>query len=116
MGSTTEPEAGYDEEPTAEGRQTLLAGAAAILPALQGATVLRHWTGLRPQNSHKPHPPIMGPHPAIPNLYICTAHYKTGIGLAPLVSQLMADAILQQTVPEQLIPFLPGTGPKPAAQ
>ena len=94
VGSTTEPEAGFDETPTAEARETLLAGAAGIVPGLKGAVVLRHWTGLRPQNPAKRHPPIMGRHPKITNLFVCTGHFKTGIGLAPVVSRLMCETIV----------------------
>lgn len=107
VGSTTEPEAGFDEAATAEGRAQLLAGAAGILPGLRDAVVLRHWAGLRPQNPAKRHPPIMGPHPELGNLFLCTAHFKTGIGLAPVVSQLVAEAMLTGRVPEALTPFLP---------
>ncbi len=107
VGSTTEPEAGFDETPTPAARQTLLAGAAHIIPALHDAVVLRHWTGLRPQNPAQRHPPIMGPHPQIPNLHLCTGHFKTGLGLAPLVSRLMAESILTGAPAEQLAPFRP---------
>ena len=107
VGSTTEPEAGFDETPTPEASAQLLAGALGILPGLRDAVVLRHWAGLRPQNPAKRHPPIMGPHPQLPNLFLCTAHFKTGIGLAPLVSQLVTQAILSGNLPERLVPFLP---------
>jgi glycine oxidase len=107
VGSTTEPEAGFDETPTLAARDALLAGAAAIIPGLKGAVLLRHWTGLRPQNPAKRHPPIMGPHPQIPNLFLCAGHFKTGIGMSPLVSRLMADTILTGNLAPQLAPFRP---------
>jgi glycine oxidase len=107
VGSTTEPEAGFDETPTPAAREALLAGAAGIIPGLKGAVVLRHWTGLRPQNPAKRHPPIMGPHPKIGNLFLCAGHFKTGIGMSPLVSQLMATTILTGALPPQLAPFRP---------
>jgi glycine oxidase len=107
VGSTTEPEAGFDETPTPAARAILLAGAAGIVPGLKGAIVLRHWSGLRPQNPAQRHPPIMGPHPNIANLFFCTGHFKTGIGLAPLVSRAMAESILSGTLAPQLTPFCP---------
>ena len=107
VGSTTESEAGFDEAPTPAARETLLAGAAGILPGLKDAVVLRHWTGLRPQNPAKRHPPIMGPHPKIANLFVCAGHFKTGIGLAPLVSRLMCQTILSGSLAGQLAPFGP---------
>jgi glycine oxidase len=107
VGSTTEPEAGFDEAPTEAGREKLLAGAEAIVPGLQGAEVLRHWAGLRPENPEKPHPPVMGVHPRISNLYVCTGHYKTGIGLAPLVSMDMSTMVVERRSTSRLAPFHP---------
>jgi len=107
VGSTTEPEADFDETPTPAARETLLAGAAGIVPALRNAVVLRHWAGLRPQNPAKRHPPIMGPHPKIANLYVCAGHFKTGIGLAPRVSRLMCESILDGALAQALTPFCP---------
>jgi len=107
LGSTTEPDAGFDESSTPVARENLLAAAAGIFPPLAEAKVLGHWAGLRPQTPAKPHAPIMGPHPEIPNLYLCTGHYKTGIGLAPLVSDLMNKLITQGSSPG-LDTFRPG--------
>jgi glycine oxidase len=107
VGSTTEPEAGYDETPTDPALHALLSAAWTLLPPLRQATVLRQWAGLRPQNPRRPHPPIMGPHPSISNLYLCTGHFKTGVGLAPRVSTLMAQCILESEIPPDLAPYLP---------
>jgi glycine oxidase len=107
VGSTTEPDAGFDEKTTADGRHFLRQGASHILPGLKDAVVLRHWAGLRPQNPARRHPPIMGRHPTLQNLFVCTGHFKTGIGLAPLVSRLMARVILQNELPPELAPFTP---------
>jgi glycine oxidase len=94
VGSTTEPEAGFDEAPTEDAREYLRAKAVEIFPALQGRAMLRQWAGLRPQAMGKGHPPIMSRHPQIRNLFVCAGHYKTGIGMAPLASQLMTEMIL----------------------
>jgi glycine oxidase len=107
VGSTTEPGAGFDEAPTDFARRKLLAGAAALLPALQGSVPLRHWTGLRPYNSAAGHLPVMGPHPELRNLYICAGHYKVGIGISPSASALMSECITQGRIPPALVPFLP---------
>jgi len=105
VGSTTEPEAGFDEDPTAAARSDLLARAAAIFPELATAKILDHSAGLRPDAPD--HQPIMGKLPNHPNLYVAVGHYKTGIALAPLVSQLMTTLILDRTTPPELLPFLP---------
>ncbi len=105
VGATTEPAAQFDETPTVAAREKLFARAAEILPELRSSGILRHWTGLRPDAPH--HQPLMGPMPTAPNVFICTAHYKTGIALAPLVSDLMARQILEGVPVPQLQPFLP---------
>jgi glycine oxidase len=106
VGSTTEPEAGFNEEPTDKARTLLLDGATALVPALKGAAILRQWAGLRPENPAKKHPPIMGVHPDVENLYVCTGHFKTGIGLSARVSTLMAGLIIGGEVSE-LEGFMP---------
>jgi len=107
VGSTTEPEAGFNEAVTEKARTTLATGAAALIPALKDAPVLRQWAGLRPENPAKRHPPIMGAHPEVPNLFVCTGHFKTGIGLSPRVSRLMAASIADGTPGSELAPFAP---------
>jgi glycine oxidase len=92
VGSTTEPEAAFDETPTAAARELLSQSAADLLPALRNAAILRHWAGLRPDAPR--HRPIMKRIPDFENLWLCAGHYKTGIGMAGESGRLMARAIL----------------------
>ncbi len=92
VGSTTEPAAGFAEEPTADARAMLATAAADLLPALHGTTLLRHWAGLRPDGPR--HRPIMAQAPDTPGLWLCTGHYKTGIGTCGDTGRRMARAIL----------------------
>jgi glycine oxidase len=108
VGATTEPEAGFDETPTEAARKMLMQAAVEVIPELAKAELLGHWSGLRPQNSAKGHAPIMGAHPEIPNLYICTGHYKTGIGMAPLMSELVCREIIGGIAVGRLGKFRPG--------
>ncbi|MGC9258777.1 MAG: NAD(P)/FAD-dependent oxidoreductase [Phycisphaerae bacterium] len=91
VGSTTEPEAGFDVTNTAEGLNFLLHGAMAIVPALKSAVVERVWAGLRPNGPKRR--PVIGKSPALDNVFICAGHFKIGVGLAPLSGQLMAELI-----------------------
>ncbi|MHB1766240.1 MAG: NAD(P)/FAD-dependent oxidoreductase [Phycisphaerae bacterium] len=91
VGSTTEPEAGFDTTNTAEGVQFLLQGATQIAPALKAAAVERVWAGLRPTGPK--HRPVMGKSPAFDNAFVCAGHFKIGIGLAPLAGKFMAELI-----------------------
>jgi glycine oxidase len=98
VGSTTEPEAGFDETPTEEARRMLLEGATALWPGLDGAKVVRHWGGLRPDGPK--HRPIMRASEERRGLWICCGHYKTGIGMAGETGALMAGAMLRgETLP-----------------
>ena len=106
VGSTTEPQAGFDLANTAEGVAWLLQGAAEICPKLKATKLERIWAGLRPAGPGKR--PIMGIFPGVPNLYICGGHYKTGVGMAPLVGEWMAQLILTGRMEPHLGEFAPG--------
>ncbi len=105
VGSTTEPEAGFDTTNTAAGVQTLLHGAVEICPELKTAALERIWAGLRP--SGPGHRPLMGRVGRVENLFICAGHYKIGIGMAPLAAELMADLILTGKTPYDISEFAP---------
>ena len=107
VGSTTEPEAGFNEGVTEKARKLLVAGAVGLVPGLKGAEVLRQWAGLRPENPARRHPPIMGVHPEVGNLFVCTGHFKTGIGLSARVGRLMAGVVAEGTASAELAPFAP---------
>ncbi|MGN6370693.1 MAG: NAD(P)/FAD-dependent oxidoreductase [Phycisphaerae bacterium] len=105
VGSTTEPEAAFNEDPTPEARQDLHRRAAALFPELAHSKIRRHWAGLRPDAPH--HAPIVGPFPHRLNTFVAGGFYKTGIGLAPLIAKLVTSMILNNTIPPELLPFLP---------
>jgi glycine oxidase len=92
VGSTTEPQAAFDETPTAEARTLLTQAAAAVMPELADAAILRHWSGLRPDGAR--HRPVMARAPSVENLYVSAGHYKTGIGLSLASAVLLRDAVL----------------------
>lgn len=105
VGSTTEPEAGFDESVGAAALETLRQNALSILPALREASVVRTWAGLRPDAPK--HRPIMGPVPGVPGVVVCSGHYKTGIGMSALVSRLMCDLLTTGITPPEFADFLP---------
>lgn len=104
VGSTSE--AAWDS-PGPDGRlDALIARAAAICPALQGAEVLTRWAGLRPKapGGH----PLVGPLPGAPGVILATGGYKIGIGIAHLVAEAVLAQILG-TAPAHPLP--PDTAP-----
>lgn len=93
-GSTLE-HTGFDKTTTPEAERTLHAAALALLPALAGVPVERHWAGLRPGSPAGI--PFIGEHPDIQGLFVNSGHYRNGVVLAPASARLLADLILGNT-------------------
>lgn len=87
IGSTTDHDSGFCDEPTAAGIATLLNHAIALAPALSNAKFVRAWAGLRPSSARSR--PYLGRIPGTANLFVATGHYKTGVALAPLTAQIV---------------------------
>ncbi|MFP5383915.1 MAG: NAD(P)/FAD-dependent oxidoreductase [Gammaproteobacteria bacterium] len=88
-GSTLE-RAGFDRSPTAAARDSLLATARRILPALADVAPELHWAGLRPAAPE-----------GIPficrlagDLVVNAGHYRNGLVLAPASAQLGVELLL----------------------
>ncbi len=90
------------EFPTAEGVSlppavdllaTVMTQAIAMCPALQAATQLHHWYGLRPRPEARP-APIIEPHPTHPEIILATGHYRNGVLLAPATAQQVRELLL----------------------
>lgn len=86
IGATSTPNS-FDPSVTAGGIRSLLNRAARLLPVLDTGTIERTWSGVRPQAAD--HLPVIGAHPLIDGLYICTGHYRNGILLSPITGLLM---------------------------
>jgi glycine oxidase len=92
-GSTLE-HTGFDKAVTAEARHELTRRSLALIPALSGFRVVRHWAGLRPGT--RDGVPKIGEHPEIRGLYINTGHYRNGVVMAPASARLLVDRMLQR--------------------
>ncbi len=86
-GSSLE-DVGLDTGVTESMRQEMLQKAEAILPALRGQSVIKHWSGLRPGTPHNI--PTIGRHPNIENLYLNTGHFRYGVTMAPECARRIA--------------------------
>lgn len=89
-GSTLE-DVGFDTGVTESARQAMQAKAEAILPALKGATIHKHWSGLRPGTPENL--PTIARHPTIANLYLNTGHFRYGVTMAPESARRIVELI-----------------------
>lgn len=88
-GSTVE-DVGFDKSTTAEVGETLARKAAELMPFLKEASLIRHWSGLRPGSPDNI--PLIGLHPEFENLFLNTGHFRYGVTMAPA----SAEQLLQQ--------------------
>ena len=91
VGATLE-RVGFDARVTAGATAKLLAAACALAPELAQAQLVSAAAGLRPDTPD--HLPLIGPWQGAPGLVLATGHYRSGVLLAPLTGQLVADGVL----------------------
>ena len=106
VGSTTEPQAGFDTSNTPQGVDFLRSGATNICPSLATASVEKIWAALRPAGPKRR--PVMGRLPSFDNLYVCAGHFKIGIGFTPLAATAMTELILDGQSNVEMSEFAPG--------
>ncbi|QLF92761.1 glycine oxidase ThiO [Pseudomonas sp. ABC1] len=104
VGSTLE-DVGFDKQPSEEALLSLKASACELLPALDGATVVKHWAGLRPGSPEGI--PYIGPVEGHEGLWLNTGHFRNGLVLAPASCQVLLDLILQRDGEIDPTPYLP---------
>lgn len=93
IGSTEEPEAGFEKRTTEAGIAELLAFARAAVPLLEGATLEASWAGLRPGSPDGL--PFLGAVPGWSNVFVAAGHFRAGvqlsIGTARAMCELLTD-------------------------
>jgi glycine oxidase len=92
VGSTEEPEAGFEKRTTESGIAQLTEFAIRLVPALADVPVERTWAGLRPGSPDGM--PFLGPIPGWENAFVAAGHFRAGIQLSPATGRIMADLIL----------------------
>lgn len=103
---TTEEEAGFDENPTIDARDTIIASLLKMLPAMTEAQLVQHTACLRPLAADEWL--LLGPVPHCQGLYMATGAGRKGILLGPAMGQVMADLILTGSSKLALDTFDPG--------
>ena len=97
-GSTME-HAGFVPEVTEAGVAAIQARAEQLVPALQGARILRAWAGLRPGTPDGR--PIVGREPELEGLWYATGHGRNGILFAGITGQIIADLLAGEPTVEE---------------
>lgn len=93
VGATVEfPENDQEILVNSEPLDLVLKGAIAICPALETATILKTWSGLRPRPEGIP-APVIGNLPGFSNIILATGHYRNGILLAPATAHEIRQLI-----------------------
>jgi glycine/D-amino acid oxidase-like deaminating enzyme len=97
IGATVEfPVGEIAAAPSSEQLAAVWQGAVALCPAMQQATILSTWSGLRPRPANRS-APIVEPLVGYRNLYLATGHYRNGVLLAPATAQLVRAALETRT-------------------
>ena len=89
--AATEERVGFDMNPSAEARRTLLSGALSLMPAMKDAQLVLHTACLRPLSPDWM--PIIGNAPGWDNAYLATGAGKKGILISPGMGKAVADLI-----------------------
>jgi glycine oxidase len=91
VGSTEEPEAGFEKRTTPEGVTELLAFTTGLLPGWATAEVERTWAGLRPGSADGL--PYLGPVPGWDGVLVATGHFRAGVQLSVGTARVIADLL-----------------------
>ena len=83
----------------------MLQRALQYLPALEGLSAIRSWTGLRAATPDGL--PLIGPHPAWPGLVLALGHEGLGVTTAPATAQLVAALVAGGLPCIDPAPYLP---------
>jgi glycine oxidase len=91
VGSTEEPEAGFDKHTTAGAIAALHVLAGTVVPPLAGATLEASWAGLRPGSPDGL--PFIGPVPGWDNVFVAAGHFRAGVQLSIGTAQAVAELL-----------------------
>jgi glycine oxidase len=100
---STEEDAGFDRQTTANAIAVLLQFGTRLVPALAQAPMERCWAGLRPGTPDGL--PFLGRVPHWNNLFLAAGHFRSGILLSPITGLLMQQLLLGRALTLPLEPF-----------
>jgi glycine oxidase len=102
IGATVE-QVGFDKRLTAGGIAWLLNSAIRLIPALEQATIVQLWSGLRTWSRDSQ--PVLGQAPGWENVILATGHSAMGFELSAITGKMIAELITSGQTPELIRPF-----------
>ncbi len=111
VGSTEEPEAGFQKATTAQAVRNLIDFACTLVPELEKAEVIMNWAGIRPGS--RDGLPTMGRVEPWENLFVAAGHFRAGIQLSPATGLVMSQLLRQEKTAVALDDFQPSRIPVP---
>jgi glycine oxidase len=109
IGSTEEPEAGFEKQTTAEAIAGLIEFGTSLVPRLAQAEVVKCWAGLRPGSLDGL--PSLGRVGEFNNLFMAGGHFRAGIQLSPATGLVMSELLTGRFPSIPLDDFRPGRVP-----
>ena len=103
---TTEEKAGFDDTPSAAGRQTIVRSVAGVLPHLARADIVKQTACLRPVSPDGL--PVLGRIPAKSGVIVASGAGRKGILMGPAMGKAAADLTLKGTSTLDLFALSPG--------
>ncbi|MFW6174775.1 MAG: NAD(P)/FAD-dependent oxidoreductase [Chloroflexota bacterium] len=88
---STEQDAGFDERPSADARDSIMRRVVSLAPPVADARVELHTACLRPVSDDDM--PVLGPAPGYEGLFAATGAGKKGILLSPVIGRMVAGAV-----------------------
>ncbi len=92
---TTEERVGFDETPSALGRDTIMSSVVEVLPYLEDAELVHHTACLRPVAPDGL--PVVGHAPNNDGVFIASGTGRKGIFLGPAMARVTADMVIGNT-------------------
>jgi glycine oxidase len=105
LAGSTEELVGFDKRVTIEGRDAIRSMAVEIAPGIAALPMIDSWAGFRPRA--KDGLPVLGPSAEVAGLFYATGHYRNGILLAPITGKVIAEMIVDRSMPANLAVFSP---------
>lgn len=100
---TTHEDVGFNDQPTEEGRDSIISGLLTVVSSLAEAELVLQTACLRPLSADGL--PIIGEVPGWRGVYLATGHWTKGILYSPITAHIMTELILKGRSSIPLEPF-----------